>query len=522
MTLFAVVVVHGNIYELPYRLDLITDGRPTIDTDQPHRRSLCHFTFLVNRVESSAALTETLMTHAHHSSPAPASVPRTDPFFADSANDRVVRGPHHRRFLPPSQMFLIRMGLESYRRDHPGRPTFDASQGDGGASLGGIPHRELVEALDRFLPSVHATAYGTPQGDVRVRAAIFANYYRLSPDSGLTPDHVVLTDGGRDALSKWYQAIQILAGVSGDCLLTSAAPWISYGHGSYLAGLNLLCAPSTDGSFKITPEGVKASIKFASQEVYRVRALVITTPDNPTGTFYTQEEVVELIQEATDCGLSQILVDLMYQTVLDDDHVRYDIPAILAALSPEARRRVTFMDGLTKSAGASNVRHAHLLCGDLHMAKCLTAIASHTVLPNVLGEAAAFEVYGAEHPDQHPWIRRVVEPTTKSRALFRARMMGFDHRFVADQGYYGFVHVAPWLERRVPDHLMFRDARDRVIETIHDTNDLVAYLTARHGLAVVPGAPFHQPEFIRFSLANTPDYTGAAVVRFNEALHALE
>ena len=42
MTLFAVVVVHGNIYEQPYLLDLITNGRPPIDTDQPHKISLDH------------------------------------------------------------------------------------------------------------------------------------------------------------------------------------------------------------------------------------------------------------------------------------------------------------------------------------------------------------------------------------------------------------------------------------------------------------------------------------------------
>ena len=57
------------------------------------------------------------------------------------------------------------------------------------------------EALDQFLPSDHATSYGTPQGDVRVRTAIFENFM-LSSDSGLTSDNVVLTDGGRDALQK--------------------------------------------------------------------------------------------------------------------------------------------------------------------------------------------------------------------------------------------------------------------------------------------------------------------------------
>ena len=81
----------------------------------------------------------------------------------------------------------------------------------------------------------------------------------------------------------------------------SAAPWISYGHGSYLAGLNLLWRQRPSGSFKITTESLRASIEFASERDYRVAALVITTPDNPTGTFYTQEEVIS-DRKATDSG----------------------------------------------------------------------------------------------------------------------------------------------------------------------------------------------------------------------------
>ncbi len=38
MTLFAVVVVHGFIYEQPCPLDLIEVQGTPIDTDQPHRR----------------------------------------------------------------------------------------------------------------------------------------------------------------------------------------------------------------------------------------------------------------------------------------------------------------------------------------------------------------------------------------------------------------------------------------------------------------------------------------------------
>ena len=39
--------------------------------------------------------------------------------------------------IPPSRMFLINKSLKVYQDKNPGSPVFDASQGDGGASLPG-------------------------------------------------------------------------------------------------------------------------------------------------------------------------------------------------------------------------------------------------------------------------------------------------------------------------------------------------------------------------------------------------
>ena len=48
--------------------------------------------------------------------------------------------------IPASRMFLINKGLRVFRERYPGRQDFDASQGDGGASLPGVPAHILVQA----------------------------------------------------------------------------------------------------------------------------------------------------------------------------------------------------------------------------------------------------------------------------------------------------------------------------------------------------------------------------------------
>ncbi len=48
--------------------------------------------------------------------------------------------------IPASRMFLINKSLKVFRDKYPDRPMYDASQGDGGASLPGVPISILEQA----------------------------------------------------------------------------------------------------------------------------------------------------------------------------------------------------------------------------------------------------------------------------------------------------------------------------------------------------------------------------------------
>src|SRR5690606_12021743 len=81
--------------------------------------------------------------------------------------------PTHMATIPPSRMFLIREALNVYRKNNPDSKTYDASQGDGGASLPGVPKELLERALELQLE--HGTAYDQPFGTVQFRKAAAEN-----------------------------------------------------------------------------------------------------------------------------------------------------------------------------------------------------------------------------------------------------------------------------------------------------------------------------------------------------------
>jgi len=446
-----------------------------------------------------------------------------EPRYCDVREQQIPAFQVNKREVWPSKMFTIKLELQDFIKRHPDIPVYDASQGDGGSSLGGIPKDELAEALKRYLPDERTTQYGNPIGREDVRKAIFENYYRFDPETGLTPDHIIIGDGGRDILQKWYQVVVQSTGSFGNNILVSAAPWGSYPQGPYINGMNVLMAPgSIDNGFKITPEAIDKCIEFSARDNRKIAGLIITSPDNPTGNYMDADYMISLIEHASERGIPHIFADLIYQSVTDPEVGRYNVNGIINRLSEKAKSRVSFMDGLTKVAGASNLRNAHLVCTTDEFSQKMKGVATHTVIPNAIGEAVALEIYSQREPTEHPWMQKVILPTSESRRIVREKLTELGYTFVADQGYYAFIRVKEWFGKKIPAGEQWQDSNGNTVDTINDVVTLKSYLTTRCGLAVIHGTVFKQPDYIRFSYANSPEYTGGSIMRLHESLGQLD
>ena len=273
------------------------------------------------------------------------------PKYFDSSKHLVPISAMNKRVVKPSGMFTIKLELGEFMQEYPDRNVYDASQGDGGFSLGGIPPEELAEALLRYLPQDRSTKYGNPIGREDVREAVFHNYYDFDSLTSLTPDNIIFGDGGRDLLQKWYQLIVSNANRCGDIVLVSAAPWGSYAQGTYINGINTLMAPGTpENGFKFTAEAIDVSLEFVLADNRRISGIVFTSPDNPTGNYSSYDELINLIEYSVKKGITHILVDLIYQVVTDPEVGCYDVNKLYnaQALLAEIEWDVTVTDGFTE------------------------------------------------------------------------------------------------------------------------------------------------------------------------------
>ena len=430
-------------------------------------------------------------------------IPNDVPCYAVPEANLVPASDHLKRMapIPASRMFLINKSLKVFQEHNPGQPIFDASQGDGGASLPGVSIEILQRAAQMQIE--HGTAYDMPFGADAFRRSVIEKYWKLEPGLGFGPTNVIATVGGRDGLEKAYTAMQAVGhGRQGDVLVVSRVPWISYNWGPYGVGMNVLYAPGDpDNGWAFSEDSLHACMDFAARSGRKVAGLLITSPDNPTGRTITPESQAHLARLALQGGAAFVLIDWMYHYITDEQPM--DLNAFLRLFDPAERQRLIFLDGITKSLGGSNIRNCHLIAND-EVVKTIVARASHGVIPSFFSQAVAMAAYEMGY-DQA--TRTISEPTNASRKILQAFLEQHRFKYILGKGYYAFIHVGQWLARR----------------GWSDSEPLGQYLAEQVGVAVVPGVYFSSfgADWIRFSYATPVEKTQGAAQRLLEGLQAL-
>ncbi len=405
------------------------------------------------------------------------------------------------RTIPGSRMFEIGDALKVYRSVNPEGEVFDASQGDGGASLPGVSEELLDEA--HRLQKEHGTAYDKPFGTELFRRAVVEDYWGLDAATGWGTGNVIACQGGRDGLLKAYEAMQYLGhGRRGDFILTTRVPWISYNWGPYSVGANVMLAPGSEtNAWELTEEGIRASVARAQRLGRHLAGVVITSPDNPTGRTKGPGAQLALVRAALAAGVPFVLLDWIYHRVSDEP--ANDLSRFLLALDEDERERVIVLDGITKSLGASNIRNAHLVAST-RVVKFIQSRASHGVIPSFHSQAVAIAAYRMGFDRA---AATIIEPTNASRGVLGRFLAGRGIRHVLGKGYYAFLDVGRFIEAA----------------GLEDSAALGARLAEGFGVAVVPGVYFSQfgARWIRFSYALPPAVTAGAAERLWAALEAL-
>ncbi|MGP9821210.1 aminotransferase [Salinarimonas sp. NSM] len=180
-------------------------------------------------------------------------------------------------------------------------PLIDLSQ----AAPGGAPHPDLLERLAAAAGSADAARYGPILGDEALRAALAADVSGLY-GGRVTAEDVAITAGCNAAFVTTMLAIA----APGDAVLLPT-PWY-FNHEMTLSMLGIAARPlpcRAEDGFVPRAEDVDGLVDA------RVRAIVLVTPNNPTGAIYPPETIAAFAALARARGI-WLVVDETYRDFL--------------------------------------------------------------------------------------------------------------------------------------------------------------------------------------------------------------
>jgi len=333
------------------------------------------------------------------------------------------------------------------------------------------------------------TRYTAVDGTPDLKRAIIAKFKR---DNGLdyAPEQILVSCGGKQSFFNLCQALLN----AGDEVIIPAPYWVSYPDMVRLAdGEPVIVRAGVETRFKITPEQLQAAI------TPRTRLFVINSPSNPTGVAYTRAELAALGAVLEQHPQVLVATDDMYEHILWSDE---PFSNILDAC-PDLYPRTIVLNGVSKVYAMTGWRIGYA-GGPADLIKAMKKVQSQsTSNPTSISQVAATAALDGDQSCIAPMVK-----------AFRER-----HDFVigalnalpgvqclpADGTFYCFPHVQPAI-----------DALDGVADDV----ELAEYLIEQAGVALVPGAAFGSPGYLRLSFATGMDVLEEALRRLGSALTA--
>ena len=220
-----------------------------------------------------------------------------------------------------------------------------------------------------------ATHYPAPMKGITPLLEAIAE--KMATDNGITVkpgSDIVVTPGGKWAL---FLALSSILN-PGDEVLYLEPVWVSYPPMIVLAGGTPVAVtlPSED-NFRITADRLRAKV------TPRTKALMVNSPNNPTGRVITKEEIDAIVEVALENDL-YVISDEIYETVIFDGRKHLSPGA-----QPGMAERTITINGLSKSHAMTGWRLGWL-AAPTPIAKLATQMNSQTV-----SSAANFTMHAA-------------------------------------------------------------------------------------------------------------------------------
>ena len=333
--------------------------------------------------------------------------------------------------------------------------------------------QNIVEAALRAVSDPRNHRYTPAVGLPEMREAIAEKTLR---DSGtkVDPSQVLVTNGGKQAV---YTAFQVALN-DGDEVLVPTPYWTTYPEAIKLAGgTQVDVFAGSDQDYKVTPEQLEAHY------TEKTKALLMCSPNNPTGAVYSKEELEAIGKWALGKEGLWVITDEIYQNLVYDGLKAYSITELV----PELAERTMMVNGVAKSYAMTGWRLGWLIAPS-DAAKAAANLQSHLTsnVSNISQRAAIEAITG----DQEP-VRQMLEAFDRRRKTAVAELNKIE----------GIVTPTPEGAFYVYPDVSGLFGRDFGGRSFSSSLELADFVLDEVEVALVPGEAFGPSGYFRLSYA---------------------
>ena len=331
-------------------------------------------------------------------------------------------------------------------------------------------------------------SYTPVDGYAELKTAICTKFKR---DNGLTyqPSQIVVSTGAKQSIAN---VCMVLLN-PGDEVLLPAPYWVSYSAIATLAEAKSTIIPSSiDTDFKITPEQLEAAI------TPQTKLIMFNSPNNPSGTIYTEAEYRALGEVLAKYPNIYILSDEIYE------HINYGTPHFSIAAIPELYDRTITVNGVAKAFAMTGWRIGYIGAPEWIAKACNKMQGQITSGANCIAQRAT--IAALEAPVSN--IQYMVDEFQNRRELIIGLLKeipGF--KLNQPQGaFYVFPDVSAYFGKTLRG------------KSIENASDFALYLLEEAHVATVTGDAFGNQDCIRISYAASDENIKEAIARIAKAL----
>lgn len=341
-----------------------------------------------------------------------------------------------------------------------GEPDFDTPE---------YIRNAAVEAINKGV-----TRYTAAQGTMELRKAICAKLQREN-NLNYEPNQIIASSGAKHSLSNTFAAILN----PGDEVVVPIPYWVSYTEIIKLNdGIPVLVETKKENNFKMTREELEKAITS------RTRAILLTSPNNPTGAVYSERELQDIAEVAVAKKLF-VVADEIYERLVYGGRKHISI----ASLGGDIKELTIVINGMSKAYAMTGWRLGYA-AGNEKVIKAMSSVQSHAVShPSSITQFASTAALNGPQDDVHKMVAEF-----EKRSIFmydRINSIEGLSCLKPEGAFYVFADISRYLGRELCG------------VKLNSSLDFAQIMLEKGHVAVIPGAAFGADNYIRLSYATS-------------------